>query len=384
MKLLCVDSEPVYREIISLYAEKENVTVKSVDNYDDAISAFIDYAPDMVTLDVIIKGGSGFDLVKELKALSGSRFVPIICLTSHTTDAVMDKCFKSGADDFIPKPFNEVLFNIRLKTHMRHVELMKEMYRKNKALTYYQMMIEREHEMAHHVLNHIQTRSENNSEQVAITRLSAASFNGDLALVKTRSDGARLAFVGDFTGHGLPASIGALPVMHAFFDAVDDLICINELAGQMNRILFSILPDYMFCAGYLILIAPNGEITYWGGGMPNAFIRRACGEIDYLRSNHMPLGILSVSEFEADMQNNTLNAGDTLVIVSDGVLELKNSRNEMFGDDRVKALISKSYAEKSLMLAQKMTEKKLTEYRGEYEQLDDITLVALRNEYLQR
>ncbi|MCW4627586.1 response regulator [Marinomonas rhodophyticola] len=266
--------KPVYREIISLCAEKEHVTVKSVASYDEAITAFIDYIPDMVTLDVIIKGGSGLELVKQLKILSGNRFVPMIFLASHTTDSVMDKCFKAGADDFIPKPFNEVLFNIRLKTHMRHVELMKEMYRKNKALTYYQTMIEREHEMAHHVLDHIQTRSENNSDQVAITRLSAASFNGDLALVKTRSDEARLVFVGDFTGHGLPASIGALPVMQAFFDAVDDLIDINQLAIKINKILFSILPDYMFCAGYLILMTPSGEFTYWGGGMPNAFIRQ--------------------------------------------------------------------------------------------------------------
>ena len=383
MKLLCVDSEPVYREIISLCAEKEHVTVKSVASYDEAITAFVDYVPDMVTLDVIIKGGSGLDLVKQLKTLSGSRFVPMIFLASHTTDSVMDKCFKAGADDFIPKPFNEVLFNIRLKTHMRHVELMKEMYRKNKALTYYQTMIEREHEMAHHVLDHIQTRSEKNSDQVAITRLSAASFNGDLALVKTRSDGARLVFVGDFTGHGLPASIGALPVMQAFFDAVEDLIDVNQLAIKINKILFGILPDYMFCAGYLILMTPSGEFTYWGGGMPNAFIRRGNGTFDYLCSKHMPLGILPTREFDADLQHNTLCLGDTLIIVSDGVLELKNDQNEMLGDDNVKALIASSYAEKNLILAQQITEKKLTEYRGESVQLDDITLVALRSTCLQ-
>ena len=383
MKLLCVDSEPVYREIISLCAEKEGVTVKSVASYEEALIAFESYDPDIVTLDVIMKGGSGYDLVQKLKALSGSRFVPMIFLASHTADSVMDKCFKAGADDFIPKPFNEVLFNIRLKTHMRHVELMKEMYRKNKALTYYQTMIEREHEMAHHVLDHIQTRSEKNSEQVAITRLSAASFNGDLALVKTRSDGARLVFVGDFTGHGLPASIGALPVMQTFFDAVDDLLCVHELAVRINRILFSILPDYMFCAGYLILMTPGGDIAYWGGGMPNAFIRRSNGSVDYLQSNHMPLGILSGSEFEADLQSNKLNAGDTLIIVSDGVLELKNCHDEMLGDNQARVIISNAYAEKSLISAQQITERKLAEYLGESEQLDDITLVALRSTCLQ-
>lgn len=171
--------------------------------------------------------------------------------------------------------------------------------------------------------------------------------------------------------------------MQTFFDAVDDLLAVNELAIRINRILFSILPDYMFCAGYVILITPSGDIAYWGGGMPNAFIHRTDNTFDYLRSNHMPLGILSTKEFESDLQINKLNAGDTLIIVSDGVLELKNSRDEMLGDDQVKALISTTYAEKNLVLAQQITEKKLAEYRGESVQLDDITLVALRSACLQ-
>jgi serine phosphatase RsbU (regulator of sigma subunit) len=382
MKLLCIDSEQVYRDIVSLCAKKLNLKVKSVATYEEALEVFTDYAPDIVTLDIILKGGSGFNLVKELKLIAGAKFIPIIFLASHTSDSMMDECFQVGADDFLSKPFNEVLFNIRLKTHMRHVELMKEMYRKNKALTYFQTVIEREHEMAHQVLNHIQMRSEKNSEQVAITRLSAASFNGDLALVKTRTDGARLVFVGDFTGHGLPASIGALPVMQAFFDAVENLTNINELAARINRILLGILPDYMFCAGYLMLISAVGEIHYWGGGMPNALIRRANGKIEHLQSNHMPLGVLASNEFEAGLQSGLLNEGDTLVIVSDGVLELKNIQKNMLGEERTKALVSHFYAEKNLVTAQKGIEKELIEYLGESEQLDDITLVALRTAYL--
>ncbi len=379
MKLLCIDSEQIYCDIIALCAEKEGVVVESATNFNDAISVFKRFSPDIVTLDVLIKGGSGLELVRELKNLSGKRFVPMIFLASQTSDAVMNRCFKCGADDFIPKPFSEVLFEIRLKTHMRHIELIKEMYRKNKALTYYQDMIEREHEMAHHVLDHIQTRSENNTDHVMITRLSAASFNGDLALVKTRSDGARLVFVGDFTGHGLPASIGALPIMQAFFDAVDDLLSVHDLAVQMNRILLSILPDYMFCAGYLLLISPNGEVTYWGGGMPNAYIQRNDGRFEYLHSLHMPLGILGVSEFEVNLNSIMLHPNDTLIIVSDGVLELKNSSNEMLGEDRVKELISEAYPNTPLVVAQLTVEKKLAEYRKESLQMDDITLVSLRN-----
>ncbi|KZN13193.1 SpoIIE family protein phosphatase [Marinomonas sp. TW1] len=380
MKLLCIDSEPVYRDILTLCAEREGLNVKTVASYHEAIDAFKDFVPDIVTLDVIIKGGNGLELVKKLKNLSGSRFVPMLFLASHTSDSVMDQCFHSGADDFLPKPFDEMLFNIRLKTHMRHVALVKEMYKKNKALTFFQTMIEREHEMAHQVLDHIQTRSEKNSDQVVITRIAAASFNGDLALVKTRADGARLAFVGDFTGHGLPASIGALPVMQTFFDAVDDLTSLSELAIKINKTLNSILPDYMFCAGYLILLSPDGHFNYWGGGMPDAMIRRSSGELDCLKSRHMPLGVQSTCEFDPSLERNQLKAGDTLVILSDGVLELKNTEGNMYGEEQVKALIKMSYGDKNLMRAQTRTERVLEEYLGDAVQLDDITLVALRTE----
>lgn len=378
MKLLCIDSEPIYHEIISFCAEKLNLQVHAVSTYEEAIQAFSTYSPDIITLDIILKGGSGFELVKQLKLMAGSRFVPVIVLASHTSDIMMDKCFQVGADDFLSKPFNEVLFNIRLKTHMRHVELMKEMYRKNRALTYFQKVIEREHEMAHQVLNHIQIRNEKNSEHLAITRLSAAIFNGDLALVKTRSDGARLVFVGDFTGHGLPASIGALPVMQAFFDAVENLTDVSELALRINQILLGVLPDYMFCAGYLILINSNGEMQYWGGGMPNAVIRRAAGQVQTLASMHMPLGVLPSSEFESILQSEKLCEGDTLVIVSDGVLELKNYQGLMLGEGQVHKLILEAYHEESLLVAQARVEKELMEHLGASEQFDDITLVSLR------
>ncbi len=382
MKLLCIDSEPVYQEIVALCAEKLDIQVKAVSTYIDALSAFKDYEPDIVTLDVVMKGGSGIELAKQFKVMSGARFVPIVFLSSNVADSVMDKCFQSGADDFIPKPFNELLFNTRLKTHLNHLQLMQEMYEQNKKLTYFQTVIQREHEMAHHVFNHIQNRSEKDSESVAITRLSAASFNGDLALIKTRSDGTRLVFVGDFTGHGLPASIGALPVMQAFFEAVDDLANICYLSAHINKILYSILPDYMFCAGYLMLISDRGRILYWGGGMPNALIRRKNGQMDSLPSMHMPLGVLSAKEFDVDLEESVLHDGDTLVVLSDGVLELKNSEGLMLGDTNMRAIIERSYEEKSLLVAQRKAEKELIDYLGESTQLDDITLVAIRNAHL--
>ncbi|REG85699.1 SpoIIE family protein phosphatase [Marinomonas pollencensis] len=379
MKLLCVDGEPVYQEIISLCAQKEGMEVVTASSYEEAIQCYEVHKPDLVTLEVVIQGGSGVQLASALKRMDPGRFVPIIFLTSHISDSVMNSCFKAGADDFIPKPFNEMLFSTRVSTHKRQIHLIQEMYRKNRELTFYQSMIEREHKMAHQVLDHILTRSERSSQHLAITRLSATNFNGDLALAYTQPDGTRVVFVGDFTGHGLSASIGALPVAQAFFDGMDNQIGLSELATQLNKILLNILPDYMFCAAYMIQIQPSGEIEYWGGGMPRGYIRRGDDSVDYICSHHMPLGILSVKEFEADCEKAFLGAKDTLVVASDGIVELKNSDHQMLGEKAMEALVMSSYIEQDLNQAQSAMEAHLTRFQGKSEQLDDITLVAIRN-----
>ena len=379
MKLLCVDSEPIYQEIISLCAENDGMQVKIAASFDDAIFLYEQWKPDIVTLEVVLQGGSGPELAKRLKALEPERFVPIVFLTSHISDFVMNQCFKAGADDFIPKPFNEMLFRTRISTHKRQIQLIQEMYRKNRELTYYQTMIEQEHKMAHQVLDHIMTRSEHQSQNLAMTRLSATNFNGDLALASTRSDGSRMIFVGDFTGHGLSASIGALPVTQAFFDAIDSNMPLADFAIQINKMLLTILPDYMFCAAYIVLIEPTGKLQYWGGGMPNAYIRRADKSIVHIASTHMSLGILSAAEFESTVNTRYIYDRDTLVIASDGILELKNTEQVMLGASALESLIVSCYDDHDLLRAHHEMEAHLSRFQGESEQLDDITLVAVRN-----
>lgn len=377
MKLLIVDGEAVYREVLSLCAQTRGLETKAVSLASEAITAFQDWKPDIVVLEVLLEDGEGFQVASEIKSLSGESFVPVIFLTTKTDDATMNRCVKAGGDDFIPKPFSEVLFNTRLSAHLRNVSLTREMYRKNRDLMYYQSMIEREHNMAHQVLSHAMKRSQDNDPKVAVTRRSATSFNGDLALVSRRHDGTLLAFVGDFTGHGLPASIGALPITQTFFEAADRDLAHETLARTLNHVLNDILPDYMFCAAYILLLDGKGRLSYWGGGMPEGYLVRSGQVSPCLVSRHMPLGILADNEFEDGFTHVQLQAGDRLVLGSDGVVELNNSKGDMYGAKRLQEEIQHSYAEGNLQCCQSRLLSALTEFQDGAEQLDDITLLSI-------
>jgi len=377
MKLLVVDSEEIYRDIISTCAQARDLKTKTAASMEEALILFNDWQPDLVSLEVLSPSGDGIELIKQLKEAANDRIIPIMVITFKSDDATMNACIKAGADDFLAKPFNEILFNTRLSTHLRNVLFSKESFQKNRDLIYFQSMIEREHRMAHQVLAHAMDRSEDDDVSVAVTRLAATSFNGDIALIKRRDDGALLLFIGDFTGHGLPASIGALPLTQAFFKAASEKSSISEIAKHFNSILIDILPDYMFCAAYLLLLKPNNVLEYWGGGMPHAFIIDDEIDVQSIRSKHMPLGILAREEFEDEISQVKLLPNTKVVIASDGVLEMCNDDGVMLGDERFNAMLSCHSNKIPVGAYQAALVEQLIAFQGNAVQLDDITLLTL-------
>jgi len=377
MKLLVVDSEEIYRDIISTCAQARDLQTKTAASMEEALILFNDWQPDLVSLEVLSPSGDGIELIKQLKEAANDRIIPIMVITFKSDDATMNACIKAGADDFLAKPFNEILFNTRLSTHLRNVLFSKESFQKNRDLIYFQSMIEREHRMAHQVLAHAMDRSEDDDVSVAVTRLAATSFNGDIALIKRRDDGALLLFIGDFTGHGLPASIGALPLTQAFFKAASEKSSISEIAKHFNSILIDILPDYMFCAAYLLLLKPNNVLEYWGGGMPHAFIIDDDIDVLSIRSKHMPLGILAREEFEDEISQVKLLPNTKVVIASDGVLEMCNDDGVMLGDERFNVMLSCHSNKIPVGSYQAALVEQLIAFQGDAVQLDDITLLTL-------
>ncbi len=380
MKLLIIDSQAIYQEIVTWCADSKGLTSYVASDFNAAWEAFKELEPNIVVVDSIIDGGSAFELVRKIKKESGDRFCPVIFLSSNLDDFTMNNCFRCGGDDFIPKPFNEVLFNTRLSTHVKHASVVQELYRKNRDLTFYHKKTEVEHSMAKQVLSHAQRHNDSDDKFLQVTRLSATSFNGDIALVKKRLDGCRLVFVGDFTGHGLAASIGALPVTQVFFDSVEQQLPLQTIVSEINRVLYEVLPVHMFCAGYLLFITPSGEVTYWGGGMPDGLITNGT-KTDRFSSNHVPLGVLSDTEFDDSVDSFYIDHSQTVFIATDGANELQNEQDVMLGDENLERLFVDSFNECKLMSdAHSLLVDKIINYKGLKTQKDDITLLLYRRE----
>lgn len=237
---------------------------------------------------------------------------------------------------------------------------------------------EAERELALSVFRAILPASALAADNLTYHLSSHSAFNGDLLLIETRPDGRQNLMLGDFTGHGLAASLGAIPAADIFVAMTRKGFPINLIANEINRKLHNHLPRNLFCAACLAEVdAAHSRVRVWNGGLPSVYL--LCGEQGGIRQRigamHLPLGILPPAEFNASVHTLRITRGDQIFMATDGVIEQCNAAGEMFGEQRLERILDGVADVKDLAYALKA---ELARFGKGADQGDDITFVALR------
>jgi len=116
--------------------------------------------------------------------------------------------------------------------------------------------------------------------------------------------------LGDFTGHGLPAAVAALPAAEIFYEMTAKGYSIGEIVGEINHKLKSMLPPELFLAACLLELDVSGaSLAVWNGGIPDVLIRDANGKtLRRLPSRHLPLGVVNNSGLDRSIELARLDA----------------------------------------------------------------------------
>lgn len=338
--ILIADDTDSDRLILETIVKKEGHRVISVCDGQEAVDAYQEHRPDLILLDALMPRLDGFDAARQIKALAGEEMVPIIFLTSLTDTKSLVQCLDAGGDDFLSKPYNRVILKAKIKAFTRMREMHRVMQEQRDQISSHNDHLMQEQVVAKQVFDNIAHTGCMDAPNVKYFLSPLAVFNGDVIVAAVRPSGSMMVLLGDFTGHGLPAAIGAMPLASIFYGMVQKGFTLVDVLREINLKLKQILPVGVFCCATIVdMNFAKGTVKIWNGGLPECYLYRAdSGLVDTVRSTHLPLGVLDDMAFKDDCIRLEMAPDDRLYMWSDGIIESRNRQGEMFGEERLMQL----------------------------------------------
>ena len=117
--MLVVDDEPIVREVVVRYLERDGHRTLEAGSGDEAERLLECDPPSLVVLDVMLPGTDGFELCRRIRAHSD---LPIVLLTARGEEADRIVGLELGADDYLTKPFSPRELAVRVRNLLRRAE----------------------------------------------------------------------------------------------------------------------------------------------------------------------------------------------------------------------------------------------------------------------
>ncbi len=377
LKILVAEDSAADRLILQSMLTRAGHEVVLAEDGQSAVEFFSEFRPDLVFLDVIMPNLNGIEAAKQIKALTGEELIPVIFLTSLADAESLATCLDAGGDDFLSKPYNPIILEAKIKAYARMREMHQTMAHQKDQISLNNKHLIQEQNVAKQVFDKIAHAGALELSNIRYYMSALAVFNGDVLLAEISPRGSLFVILGDFTGHGLPAAIGSMPLASTFYGMVSKGFSMPDILREINQKLYQTLPVGLFCCATCIdMNFHKGRMAVWNGGLPdNILYRSESNTYERIHSGHLPLGVLSSRDFKADQQVFHLQPGDHLFMWSDGIQEARNRKGEMFGEDGINAVLD------SKIQANNIYDTILTgvqEHIGSTEKDDDISLVDIR------
>lgn len=365
-RILIVEDDPAILCGLRDNLEFESHQVFTATDGEAGYRSLRDHTPDLVILDLMLPKLNGYDLCKRARG-EGFR-APILMLSARSQEADRVMGLDLGANDYVSKPFSLRELLARVRALLRHEQ---EHHADQEHL-------DEELRMAAQVQQDLLPRFAPTVAGLDYAGLCrpARGVSGDYFDFIPHANGRLGLLLADVSGKGisgalLGASLHSWVRSHAL-EAGDQC---GDMMVKLSGMLFETTARERYATVFYGVYDPlAGTLTYANAGhYPPMLIRGGvCTRLDSLTP---PVGLLPVL---AAVQNTVqLQAGDWLIVFSDGIPEATNGAGAEFGDEKLRDTVTSSNGAAAAHVCDRICAAVESHSRGQ-RQADDITLIAVR------
>ena len=326
-RTLIVDDDIVNLQVLRNQLSLHNHEVFESLNGRDALRLLDEHKFDLVLLDVMMPGLSGYEVCSILRQQYSESQLPVIMLTAKNQIDDVVAGLDSGANDYLAKPFDARELVARVGTMLK-------LKRAAESQSHLEAL-RGEMELAREI--QISLLPERLPEvpglTVASRYVSMAQVGGDYYDIQV-TDGGMGAIVADVCGHGVSAALIVSIVKMAYWFEHRHLKEPGLLMEGMNSILHGNVGDsFVTACAVFFDLAERRILTSNAGHPPLLIWKRSREEMLSLRPTGKIMGLVVDARFETAQA--PLDTGDRILLYTDGVLEAPSKNLEPFGEHRL-------------------------------------------------
>lgn len=193
-----------------------------------------------------------------------------------------------------------------------------------------------------------------------------------------------ICVIGDVSGKGASSSLVMALTKSFIYSNYKTSRSPVAFASNIHSFLRDKIPDDMFLTLFLLYLEERGNYFYSScGHTPPFFFQSNSKRLERFKTNGVPIGFFFIpsDEYPSLIQkgNGKLESGDILFLYTDGLIDVKNERGEILGEEKLFILLNDILQkEREVQRIKKELIKRLKEYRGSAEPEDDITFLIIK------
>jgi len=408
-RILAVDDDEVNLRVMKGYLDVAGYEFITATNGHEALEILETQDVDIVLLDLMLPGISGYEVCKKIREDAKTMVIPVIMVTAKDTTTDLVRGFITGANDYITKPFNREELLVRIENQLAIKQMLEaersmvrelrterdgyenlfqrslDIKQKTLQMLAWERLIQDDMDIARAFQDRLMSYHRNvTGVETYVYYRPLMKLGGDIYDIIEVRPGVLRVFLADATGHGITASLNTVKILSEYSSIKEVMQTPEEVLNFLNHRFIELYRDYKIIFTCIIadIDIAHGKLSLVSAGHPQSYLLSG-NEVTPLKPRGPIICLSSIFEYRQVVM--PVNNRDLLIFYTDGLLELIDSQYRGAADsgfDAVKVLeeqiasINKANSLEEICKSFVAGAESLSTTRNRGS--DDITIVALR------